>query len=160
MKKPSLPLLNFKTGHFALRREENIVEFLEGRFHNQQLSLVDKKKSEHSNELSLSIYVFQRKSFKMWNFGLENHRMMWFTDCSILSKCFCLFSIRKKLKNAQPKKLQGNDERVIQTLNSAIKFNCKLRALQTCRLEGSKNQEALSRNFSLRTFTSLHTTYE
>ena len=57
VKKPSLPLLNFKTGHFALRREENIVEFLEGRFHNQQLSLVDKKKSEHSTELSLSIYV-------------------------------------------------------------------------------------------------------
>ena len=37
VKKPSLPLLNFKTGHFALRREENIVEFLEGRFRNQQL---------------------------------------------------------------------------------------------------------------------------
>ena len=29
----------------SLRREENIVEFLEGRFHNQQLCLVDKKKS-------------------------------------------------------------------------------------------------------------------
>ena len=37
VKKPSLPLLNFKTGHFELRREENIVEFLEGRFRNQQL---------------------------------------------------------------------------------------------------------------------------
>ena len=65
VKKPSLPLLNFKTGHFALRREENIVEFLEGRFHNQQLSLVDKKKSEHSTELSLSICLLKKKSFKM-----------------------------------------------------------------------------------------------
>ena len=37
VKKPSLNLLNFKTGHLTLRREENIVEFLEGRFRNQQL---------------------------------------------------------------------------------------------------------------------------
>ena len=49
---------NFKTGHLALRREENIVEFLEGRFRNQTLSLVLKKKTEHSFELSLSICVF------------------------------------------------------------------------------------------------------
>ena len=37
---------NFKTGHLALRREENIVEFLEGRFRNQTLSLVHKKKTQ------------------------------------------------------------------------------------------------------------------
>ena len=29
--------VSFKIGHFALRREENIVEFLEGRFRKQQL---------------------------------------------------------------------------------------------------------------------------
>ena len=28
--KTSLPSLNFKTGHFALRREENIIQILEG----------------------------------------------------------------------------------------------------------------------------------
>ena len=30
--KTLLPRLNFKTGHFALRREENIVQILQGRF--------------------------------------------------------------------------------------------------------------------------------
>ena len=41
-----------------LRREENIVEFLEGRFRKQTLSLVHKKKTEHSFEISVSIFVF------------------------------------------------------------------------------------------------------
>jgi len=36
--------MNFKTGHFALRHEENIVEFLKGRFRNQKLSLSTKRK--------------------------------------------------------------------------------------------------------------------
>ena len=35
-----------------------VVEFLEGRFRNQTLSLVHKKKTEHSFELSLYIFVF------------------------------------------------------------------------------------------------------
>ena len=38
-----MPWLHFKTDH-ALRREENKVEFLEGRF----LSFLHKKKAEHS----------------------------------------------------------------------------------------------------------------
>ena len=38
--------------------KKNIVEFLEGRYRNQKLSLVHKKKTEHSFELSLSIFVF------------------------------------------------------------------------------------------------------
>ena len=37
--------LNFKTGHLGLRREENIAEFLDGRFRNQKLSLVHKKEN-------------------------------------------------------------------------------------------------------------------
>ena len=64
VKKPSLPLLNFKTGHFALRREENIVEFLEGRFHNQQLSFVDKKNSEHSMNFPFPFMSFKEKVLK------------------------------------------------------------------------------------------------
>ena len=57
------------------RQEENIVEFLEGRFRNQTLSLVHKKKTEHSFELSLSICVFKRCTFnpEMQNLCLENH---------------------------------------------------------------------------------------
>ena len=51
--------LNFKTGHLAPRREENIVEFLEGRFCNQKLSfIVHKKETENSFEFSLTICVF------------------------------------------------------------------------------------------------------
>ena len=38
--------------------KKNIVEFLEGWFRNQTLSLVHKKKTEHLFELSLSICVF------------------------------------------------------------------------------------------------------
>ena len=54
----SLPWLNFKTGHFVLRCEENIVEFLEGRFRNQKLSLVHKKETENLFEFSVTICVF------------------------------------------------------------------------------------------------------
>ena len=60
------------------RREENKVEFLEIKFHDKKLFFVHKKETEHSFELSLSIYVFYRGIFnlKMQNFGLENHNMM------------------------------------------------------------------------------------
>ena len=36
--------MTFKTGHFGLRCEENIVEFLEGHFRNQKFSLSTKRK--------------------------------------------------------------------------------------------------------------------
>ena len=54
--KTSLPWLHFKTDH-ALRREENKVEFLEGRFLDEKLPFLHKKKTEHSFELSLSIFL-------------------------------------------------------------------------------------------------------
>ena len=44
----------------VLRLEENKVEFLERQFHNKKLSFVHKRETEHSFELSLSIYVFHR----------------------------------------------------------------------------------------------------
>ena len=53
--KSSLTLLHFKTDH-GLRREENKVEFLEGRFLDEKLPFLHKKKAEHSFELSLSIF--------------------------------------------------------------------------------------------------------
>ena len=53
--KTSLPWLHFKTD-YALRREENNVEFLEGRFVDEKLPFLRKKKAEHSFELSLSIF--------------------------------------------------------------------------------------------------------
>ena len=56
--KTSLPWLNFKTGHFALRRDENIIQILEGRFRYQNFSSFHSKETEHSFELSLSICVF------------------------------------------------------------------------------------------------------
>ena len=65
VKKPSLPLLNFKTGHFALRREENIVEFLEGRFHNQQLSLVEKRKVSIQLNFPFPLMSF-KENVKLW----------------------------------------------------------------------------------------------
>ena len=40
--------MNFKTRPFSLSCEENIVEFLEGRFRYQKLSLIHKTKTEHS----------------------------------------------------------------------------------------------------------------
>ena len=53
--KTSLPWLHFKTDH-ALRSEGNKVEFLEGRFLDEKLPFLHKKKAEHSFELSLSIF--------------------------------------------------------------------------------------------------------
>ena len=53
--KTSLPWLHFKTDH-ELRREENKVEFLEGRFLDEKLPFLHKKEAEHSFELSLSIF--------------------------------------------------------------------------------------------------------
>ena len=53
--KTSLTWLHFKTDH-GLRREENKVEFLEGRFLDEKLPFLHKKKAEHSFELSLSIF--------------------------------------------------------------------------------------------------------
>ena len=50
-----LPWLHFKTDH-ALRREENKVEFPEGRFLHEKLSFLHKKNAERSFELSLSIF--------------------------------------------------------------------------------------------------------
>ena len=44
--KTSLPWLHFKTDH-ALRREENKVEFLKGRFLDEKLPFLHKKKAEH-----------------------------------------------------------------------------------------------------------------
>ena len=52
----SLTWLHFKTDH-GLRREENKVEFLEGRFLDEKLPFLHKKKTEHSFELSLSIFL-------------------------------------------------------------------------------------------------------
>ena len=53
--KTSLAWLHFKTDH-ALRQEENKVEFVEGRFPDEKLSFLEKKKTEHSFELFLSIF--------------------------------------------------------------------------------------------------------
>ena len=40
-----------------IRREENKVEFLEGRFLDEKLPFLHKKKAEHSFELSLSTFL-------------------------------------------------------------------------------------------------------
>ena len=53
--KPALTWLHFKTDH-GLRREENKVEFLEGRFLHEKLPFLHRKKAEHSFELSLSTF--------------------------------------------------------------------------------------------------------
>ena len=53
--KTSLPWLHFKTDH-GLRREQNKVEFLEGRFLDEKLPFLHKKEAERSFELSLSIF--------------------------------------------------------------------------------------------------------
>lgn len=74
--KTSLPLLNFKTGHVALRREGNIVDFLGGVLTNlAELSFAYKKKTKHSFELYLSSGVFKRCTFnpEMQDLCLENH---------------------------------------------------------------------------------------
>ena len=53
--KTSLPWLHFKTDH-GLRRQQNKVEFLEGRFLDEKLLFLHKKEAERSFELSLSIF--------------------------------------------------------------------------------------------------------
>ena len=53
--KTSLPCCHFKTDR-AFRREENKVEFLKGRFLDEKLPFLHKKKAEHPFELSLSIF--------------------------------------------------------------------------------------------------------
>ena len=58
--KTSLTWLHFKTDH-GLRREENKVEFLEGRFLDEKLPFLHKKKAEHSFELSLKSRTFVLK---------------------------------------------------------------------------------------------------
>ena len=47
--------LHFKTDH-GLCLEENKVEFLEGRFLDEKLPFLHKKKAEHYFALSLSIF--------------------------------------------------------------------------------------------------------
>ena len=48
----------------ALRREENKVEFLEGRFLDEKFPFLHKKKAEHSLDLSLSIFCLLTVYFK------------------------------------------------------------------------------------------------
>ena len=55
--KTSPTWLHFKTNH-GLRREENKVEFLEGRFVDEKLPFLHKKKADNSIELSFSIFAF------------------------------------------------------------------------------------------------------
>ena len=59
-------------------REENKVEFLGRQFHSEKLSFVHRKETEHSFELSHSIWVFYRRIFNLeiQNFGLKNHHLM------------------------------------------------------------------------------------
>ena len=61
--KASLPWLHFKRDH-ALRQEENKVEFLEGRFLDEKLPFLLKKKAEHSLDFSLSIFCLLTVYFK------------------------------------------------------------------------------------------------
>ena len=53
--KTSLAWWHFNTDD-GLRREENKVEFLEGRFLDEKLPFLHKRKAEHSFELSLSTF--------------------------------------------------------------------------------------------------------
>ena len=53
--KTLLPWLHFKTDN-ALCREENKVEFFEGRFLDEKLPFIHKKLAEQSFELSLSLF--------------------------------------------------------------------------------------------------------
>ena len=55
--KTSLPWLHFKTDH-GLRHEENKVEFLEGRFLDEKLPFLHKKKAEHSLNFLFPFFVF------------------------------------------------------------------------------------------------------
>ena len=49
----------------SLLREENIVEFLEGRFHNQQLSLVEKRKVSIQLNFPFPLMSF-KENVKLW----------------------------------------------------------------------------------------------
>ena len=73
----SLPWLVQNKPSAPIRRVENKVESLERQCHSKKLSFVNKKETEHSFELSLSICVFYRRIFnlEMQNFSLENHHM-------------------------------------------------------------------------------------
>ena len=70
----SLPRLHYKTDHVH-RREENKVESLEGRFLDEKLPFLHKKKTEHSFELSLSIFCRLKVYFilEMQNSGLKTN---------------------------------------------------------------------------------------
>ena len=72
--KTSRTWLHFKTD-YGLRREENKVEFLEGRFLDEKLPFLHKKKAEHSFELSLSIFCLLTVYFnpEMQNSCLKKH---------------------------------------------------------------------------------------
>ena len=56
--------LHFKTDH-GLCGEENKVEFLEGRFLDEKLPFLHKKKADHSFELSLSIFCLLTVYFNL-----------------------------------------------------------------------------------------------
>ena len=51
-----------RPGNFSIPKENQnlliVAQFLERQFHNEKLSLVHEKETEHSFELSLSICVF------------------------------------------------------------------------------------------------------
>ena len=55
--KTSLPWCHFKTDR-AFRREENKVEFLKGRFLDEKLPFLHKKKTEHSLNFLCTFFVF------------------------------------------------------------------------------------------------------
>ena len=78
MAKTLLPWLHFKTDH-ALHREDNKAEFLKGQFLDEKLPFLHKKKTEHSFELSLSIWwcIF---NLEMQNFGVNT--TSWWLCCS------------------------------------------------------------------------------
>ena len=55
--KTSLAWLHFKTDHAGSSvKKTSRVEFFEGRFLDENLPFLHKKKAEHSTELSLSIF--------------------------------------------------------------------------------------------------------
>ena len=78
LQKASLPCLVQNKPSAPIRRVENMVEFLERRFHSEKLSFVHKKETKHSFELTLSTCVLNRLIFnvEMQNFSLENHHLM------------------------------------------------------------------------------------
>ena len=73
-----LPRLVQNKPSALIRCEENKVEFLERQFHEEKLSFVYKKETEHSFEHSLSICVFYWRIFNLeiQSFSLENNHMM------------------------------------------------------------------------------------